>query len=49
LLAIPVCYPAVPAGAPRLRTCMSAIHERSDLDFALDVLERAGRETGLIE
>jgi glycine C-acetyltransferase len=48
LLAIPVCYPAVPANAPRLRTCVSAVHERSDLDFALDVLGRAGRQTGLI-
>lgn len=48
LLAIPVCYPAVPANAPRLRTCVSAIHERADLDFALDVLARAGRATGLI-
>lgn len=49
LLAIPVCYPAVPVNAPRLRTCVSAIHERDDLDFALEVLARAGRETGLIE
>jgi 7-keto-8-aminopelargonate synthetase-like enzyme len=48
LLAIPVCYPAVPANAPRLRTCVSAIHERADLDFALDVLASAGRQTGLI-
>jgi hypothetical protein len=31
-----------------LRTCVSAIHERADLDFALDVLARAGRATGLI-
>ena len=48
LLVVPVSYPAVPADAPRLRTCVSAIHTRQDLDFALDVLARAGRETGLI-
>ncbi len=48
LLAIPVCFPAVPADAPRLRTCVSAIHSREDIDFALEVLARAGRETGLI-
>jgi 8-amino-7-oxononanoate synthase len=48
LLAVPVCYPAVPADAPRLRTCVSAIHSREDLDFALEVLARAGRATGLI-
>ena len=48
LLVIPVCYPAVPANAPRLRTCVSAIHSDQDIDFALDVLADAGRKTGLI-
>jgi len=48
LLAIPVCYPAVPANAPRLRTCVGAIHQRADLDFAIEVLGRAGRQVGLI-
>jgi 7-keto-8-aminopelargonate synthetase-like enzyme len=48
LLVIPVCYPAVPIDAPRLRTCVSAIHTREDIDFALDVLAGAGRQTGLI-
>ena len=48
LLVIPVCYPAVPMDAPRLRTCVSAIQTSEDIDFALDVLARAGRQTGLI-
>ncbi len=48
LLVIPVCFPAVPLDAPRLRTCISAIHSQQDIDFALDVLARAGRRTGLI-
>jgi glycine C-acetyltransferase len=48
LLVIPVCYPAVPMDAPRLRTCVSAIHSAADIDFALDVLARAGRRTGLL-
>jgi glycine C-acetyltransferase len=48
LLVIPVCYPAVPADAPRLRTCVSAIHSSQDIDFALEVLARAGRATDLI-
>jgi glycine C-acetyltransferase len=48
LLVIPVCYPAVPADAPRLRTCVSAIHSSEDIDFALEVLAQAGRATGLI-
>ena len=49
LLVIPVCYPAVPMNAPRLRTCVSAIHTSEDIDFALEVLARAGRQTGLIQ
>jgi 8-amino-7-oxononanoate synthase len=49
LLVVPVCYPAVPMDAPRLRTCVSAIQTRDELDFALDVLARAGRRTGLID
>lgn len=48
LLVIPVAFPAVPADAPRLRTCVSAIHSRDDLDFAIDVLVRNGRKAGLI-
>jgi glycine C-acetyltransferase len=48
LLVVPVCHPAVPADAPRLRTCVSAIHSPEDIDFALDVLARAGRQTQLI-
>lgn len=48
LLVIPVSYPAVPMDAPRLRTCVSAIHSHADLDFALNILARAGRRTGLI-
>lgn len=48
LFVVPVAFPAVPLNAPRLRTCVSALHSREDLDFALDVLARAGRQTGLI-
>lgn len=49
LLVIPVAYPAVPMDAPRLRTCVSAIQSTDDIDFALDVLTRAGKQTGLIK
>ena len=48
LFVIPVCYPAVPMDAPRLRTCISAIHTPQEIDFAVDVLTRAGRATGVI-
>ncbi len=49
LLVIPVCYPAVPMDAPRLRTCVSAIQTSAEIDMALDILARAGRVTGLIQ
>ncbi|TWU34321.1 8-amino-7-oxononanoate synthase [Novipirellula artificiosorum] len=49
LLVVPVCYPAVPMDAPRLRTCITSTHQQSDLDFALDVLARAGRQCGIID
>ncbi len=49
LLVIPVCYPAVPMDAPRLRTCVSAIQTPDEIDFALGVLADAGRRTGLID
>ncbi len=48
LFVIPVCYPAVPMDSPRLRTCVSAVHSAEDIDFALDILARAGKQTGLI-
>jgi 7-keto-8-aminopelargonate synthetase-like enzyme len=49
LFVVPVAFPAVPLNAPRLRTCVSAVHGRPELDFALQVLAEAGRRTGLIE
>lgn len=48
LLVVPVCFPAVPLDAPRLRTCVSAIHTAEDIDFALDILATAGRQIGVI-
>ncbi len=48
LMVAPVCFPAVPMDAPRLRTCITSSHEHADIDFALDVLERAGRQCGVI-
>ncbi|MET0409736.1 MAG: aminotransferase class I/II-fold pyridoxal phosphate-dependent enzyme, partial [Polyangiaceae bacterium] len=45
---VPVTYPAVPMNAPRLRTCVSAAHTDADIQLALDVLARAGRNAGLL-
>jgi hypothetical protein len=36
-------------GRTAVRTCVSAIQTTEELDFALDVLARAGRRTGLID
>jgi glycine C-acetyltransferase len=49
LFVVPVAFPAVPRNSPRLRTCVSALHSKAELDFALRILAEAGRQTGLIE
>ena len=41
LYAMPVAYPAVPVGAERLRMNVTHDHTREDLDFAIEVLQRA--------
>lgn len=41
-------YPVVPHGQARIRTQMSAAHERHHLDQALAAFERVGRNTGLL-
>jgi len=43
-----VISPAVPAGCSLIRTSYMATHERKHLDRALDVLEKVGRELGVI-
>ena len=40
--------PAVPQGLARLRATVTAAHTRADLDFALDVLKRAGQKVGIL-
>ncbi|MGB0647693.1 MAG: glycine C-acetyltransferase [Bradymonadia bacterium] len=41
-------YPVVPKGAARIRTQMSAAHEQSHLDRAVDAFTRVGRRLGVI-
>lgn len=41
-------YPVVPQGKARIRTQMSAAHDRDDLDRALAAFEKVGRAHGLI-
>ena len=41
-------YPVVPQGKARIRTQMSAAHEKEHLDHALAAFETAGRELGVL-
>lgn len=47
LNAIP--YPAVPRGQERFRLSIMATHTREDLDKTLEVLEKVGREFGVLK
>ena len=41
-------YPTVPEGKARLRTIMTATHKRADLERALEILGRTGKNLGII-
>src|SRR5262249_25881603 len=44
----PVIPPAVPEGASRIRTSVMASHTDAQIDEALEQIERAGKQVGLI-
>jgi 8-amino-7-oxononanoate synthase len=48
IFANPVLPPAVPTNACLIRTSYMATHDRRDLQEALDIFERVGREVGII-
>lgn len=41
-------YPVVPQGAARIRTQMSAVHTKDDLDRAINAFESVGKKLGVI-
>ncbi len=45
----PVPYPAVPKKLSRLRISLMATHTQEDLDTTLEVLEKVGKQFGIIE
>jgi glycine C-acetyltransferase len=48
IFVLPVVSPAVPEGQARLRATVLAAHTLEDIDTALGVMERAGRQAGVI-
>lgn len=48
LFAMAVTYPTVPRGKARIRVMVSATHTRDDLDRALGLFEKVGKEIGVI-
>lgn len=48
LFVLPVVSPAVPPGLARLRATVTAAHEPEDIESAMDIIEIAGKQIGLI-
>jgi glycine C-acetyltransferase len=48
LFVLPVVSPAVPEGQSRLRATVTAGHEPHEIQYALDVIGKAGKEIGII-
>lgn len=48
VFALPVVSPAVPDGLARLRATVTAAHEPKEIEYAMNVFEKAGKEIGII-
>jgi len=45
---VPIYYPMVPKGKARIRTIVTAVHTKQDLDFALNAFEKVGKTLKVI-
>ena len=43
-----ITFPTVPEGKARIRTIMTAIHKKAELDQALEVLKKVGKRMGIL-
>ncbi len=48
VFAMAIGYPTVPQGKARIRVMISAAHQHGDLDQALEIFEKVGKELGVI-
>jgi glycine C-acetyltransferase len=48
LFVLPVVSPAVPPGLARLRATVTSAHESEEIEWAMDVIEEAGKKIGLL-
>jgi 8-amino-7-oxononanoate synthase len=48
LFVLPVVSPAVPEGLSRLRSTVTAAHETHEIQYAMDVIGKAGKEIGIV-
>jgi glycine C-acetyltransferase len=48
IFVMPVVSPAVPEGLARLRATVTAAHEPQEIERAMSVIEKAGKEIGVI-
>ena len=46
---LPVVSPAVPVGLARLRATVLAAHEPEEIEYAMNVIEKAGKDLGLLK
>lgn len=49
VFALPIVFPMVAKDKARIRTMINADHAREDLDFAIEKIEKVGKELGIIK